>query len=212
MFKRLLLIISVVATAPVALAVEAPAAQPDLAKAKQTVTQVCAACHTADGNSIIPQNPKLAGQHAAYLYKQLRNFKSWGGKPAERQNAVMNGMAAPLEDADMKALAAYFSQQKPKLGEARDRQNVELGQKIWRGGDVSKGLPACAGCHGPAGAGLPAQFPRLQAQNTEYTEAQLKAFRAGERANDTNKMMRMIAARMSDVEIKAVADYIAGLH
>jgi cytochrome c553 len=187
------------------------AAKPDLAKAKQTVETVCVACHGADGNSAIPQNPKLAGQHKEYLYKQLRNFKSWDGKPAERANPVMAGMVATLEDADMKALAEYFSSQKLTLGEAKDRKSVEAGQKIWRGGIASKGVPACAGCHGPAGAGLPAQYPALRGQHAEYSETQLKAFRAEERANDPNKMMRTIALKMTDVEIKAVADYIAGL-
>ncbi len=187
------------------------AAKPDLAKAKQTVETVCAACHGADGNSTIPQNPKLAGQHWEYLYKQLRNFKSWDGKPAERANAVMAGMAAPLEDADMKALAMYFAGQKLAFGEAKDRKSVEAGQKIWRGGIAAKGVPACAGCHGPAGAGLPVQYPALHGQHAEYTEAQLKAFRAGERANDPNKMMRTIALKLTDAEIKAVSDYIAGL-
>lgn len=211
MIKRLLCMIGLVAWVPASFATT-PVAKLDLEKAKQTVTQVCAACHTADGNSVIPQNPKLAGQHPEYLYKQLRNFKSWGGKPAERVNPVMLGMTAALEDADMRALAAYFSQQALKPGEAKERKSVELGRKLWRGGDATKGLPACAGCHGPAGAGLPVQFPRLQGQNTAYTEAQLKAFRTGERANDPNKMMQAVASRLSDQEIKAVADYIAGLH
>ncbi|MCX9155020.1 cytochrome c4 [Niveibacterium sp. 24ML] len=187
------------------------AAKPDLAKAKQTAETVCVACHSADGNSTIPQNPKLAGQHKEYLYKQLRNFKSWDGKPAERPNAVMGGMVAALEDADMKALAEYFASQKLTLGEAKNRKTVEAGQKIWRAGIASKGVPACAGCHGPAGAGLPSQYPALRGQHFDYTEAQLKAFRAEERANDPNKMMRSIALKMTDAEIKAVSDYISGL-
>jgi len=215
MFKptfRHLLVMGLLACTQTAFAADAPATKLDLAKAKQTAETVCVACHGADGNSIIPQNPKLAGQVPEYIYKQLHNFKSWDGKPAERSNPVMSGMAAPLEDADMKALAAYFASQQPKPGEAKDRKSVELGQKIWRGGIAAKGVPACAGCHGPAGAGLPAQFPRLAGQHEEYTEAQLKAFRAEERANDPNKMMRTIALKLTDVEMKAVADYIAGLH
>jgi cytochrome c553 len=188
-----------------------PAAQLDMAKAKQTAEQTCAACHMADGNSIIPTNPKLAGQHAAYLSKQLHNFQPANGKSAERPSAVMMGMAANLSDGDIKALAAYFSQQTLKPSAAADKTTLALGQRIWRAGDASKGLPACAGCHGPAGAGLPTQFPRLGGQFSVYTEAQLRAFRAGERSNDPNSVMRTVALRMTDPEIKAVTDYMAGL-
>ncbi len=195
-----------------AFAAEEPvAAKLDMGKAKQTASTLCVACHNADGNSAIAQNPKLAGQGAQYIYKQLHDFKSWNGKPAERANAVMGGMVASLEEADMHALAAYFSSQKLTLGEAKDRKTIEQGQKIWRGGINAKGVPACAGCHGPTGAGLPAMFPRLQAQHTEYTEAQLKAFRDGGRENDTGAMMRAIALKMTDAEIRAVAGYIQGL-
>lgn len=184
---------------------------PDLAKAKQTAEQVCGACHGPDGNSAINANPKLASQHASYIEKQLHNFKPANGKPAERNNAVMAGMVAALTPEDMKALALYFSQQKLKPDAAKNKATVEFGQKLWRAGDSSKGIPACAGCHGPAGAGVPAQYPRLGGQFAEYTEAQLKAFRDGTRANDANSMMRTIALRMTDPEIKAVADYAAGL-
>ena len=196
-----------------ALAAEEKAApKADAAAGKTIATQVCAACHGADGNSAIPANPKLAGQHPEYLYKQLVNFKPKDGKPAERVNGVMAGMVAGLSDQDMRNLAAYYAGQKPSGGEAKgSRESIELGQKLWRGGDQSKGLPACAGCHGPAGAGLPAQYPRIAGQHADYTEAQLKSFRVGERANDPAKMMRMIAVKMTDAEIKAVADYAAGL-
>ncbi len=187
------------------------AAKLDMEKAKQTATTVCVACHGADGNSSIAQNPKLASQHPEYLYKQMHDFKSWNDKPAERNNAVMGGMVMMLEDADMRALAVYFASQKLALGESKDRQTVEAGQKIWRAGIAAKGVPACAGCHGPAGAGLPAQFPRLNGQHTEYTEVQLKAFRDGGRVNDPSAMMREIALKMTDAEIKAVADYVQGL-
>lgn len=190
---------------------EKAAAQPDTAKAQQTATTVCAGCHAADGNSVAAVNPKLAGQHPEYIYKQLKNFKAADNKPAERSNPIMGGMVAALDDADMKGLAAYFSAQKLKPDAAKDAKSVEAGQKLYRAGDAAKGLPACAGCHGPAGAGIPAQFPRIGGQYAEYTEAQLKAFRAGERANDPNQMMRMVAIKMTDPEIKAVADYIAGL-
>lgn len=210
MIKRSLLL-SLLLAASAVQAQDKAAAQPDLAKAKQTAEQICGACHGADGNSQIPTNPKLAGQHADYLYKQLRNFKSEGGAPAERANPVMGGMAAPLSDADMKGLAAHFASQTLKPESAKNKASIELGQKLWRAGDLKRGIPACAACHGPAGAGLPAQYPRLAGQFADYTEAQLKAFRAGERANDPNKMMRTIAIKMTDPEIKAVADYAAGL-
>lgn len=192
---------------------EKAAAKADPAAGKAIATQVCAACHGADGNSAIPANPKLAGQHPEYLYKQLSNFKGKDGKPAERVNGVMAGMVASLSDQDMHNIAAYFASQKPTGGQAKgSRESIDLGQKIWRGGDQSKGLPACAGCHGPTGAGLPAQYPRIAGQHADYTEAQLKSFRLAERANDPAKMMRMIAVKMTDAEIKAVADYAAGLH
>lgn len=210
MIKRTLFLVLLLA-AQTSTAETAQTAAPDLAKAKQTATQVCAACHGADGNSTVTTYPILASQHAEYIYKQLTNFKSANGKPAARNNAIMAGMAAPLSDSDMKGLAAYFSQQKMKPDQAKNRATVEQGQKIWRAGDASKGLPACAGCHGPAGAGLPAQYPRLGGQHADYIEAQLKTFRDGSRANDANEMMRTVALRMTDAEMKAVADYIAGL-
>jgi len=210
MIKRSLLLSLLLATGAVQ-AQDKAAAQPDLAKAKQTAEQVCGACHGTDGNSQIPVNPKLAGQHAEYLYKQLKNFKSEGGAPAERANPIMGGMAAGLSDADMKGLSSYFASQTLKPESAKNKASVELGQKLWRAGDLKRGIPACAACHGPAGAGLPAQYPRLSGQFADYTEAQLRAFRAGERANDPAKMMRTIALKMTDPEIKAVADYAAGL-
>lgn len=182
----------------------------DVAKGQQVAAQVCAACHNPDGNSAVAQNPKLAGQHADYLYKQLKNFKAEGGKPAERNNPIMGGMVAALTDQDMKNVAAFYASQTQK-GEQAKSQAIEAAQKLYRAGDAARGLPACAACHGPAGAGIPAQYPRIGGQFAEYTEAQLKAFRSGERANDPNRMMRAVAAKMSDTEIKAVADYVAGL-
>ena len=210
MIKHSLLLSLLLATGAVQ-AQDKAAAQPNLAKAKQTAEQVCGACHGTDGNSQIPTNPKLAGQHAEYLNKQLRNFKSEGGKPAERANPIMGGMVAALSEEDMKGLATYFAGQQLKPESAKNKASIELGQKLWRAGDIKRGIPACAACHGPAGAGLPAQYPRLSGQFADYTEAQLKAFRAGERANDPAKMMRTIALKMTDPEIKAVADFAAGL-
>lgn len=186
-------------------------AKPDLAKGQQIATQVCAACHAADGNSPAAANPKLAGQIPEYLHRQLTNFKPQGGKKAERENAVMAGMVAALSADDMRNVAAYYASQKLKPAAAKDKELAALGQKLYRGGNPAAGLPACAGCHGPAGAGMPAQYPRLAGQFAEYIDAQLKAFRSGARANDPNGMMRGVAAKMSDREIQAVAEYAAGL-
>lgn len=186
--------------------------QGDAAKGKEIAMTVCIACHGPDGNSPTAANPKLAGQHAGYLFKQMKNFKASPDGKSERVNAIMNGMIAPYTEAQMKDLAAYFSSQKQSGGEAKNRETLELGKKLYRGGDAGKGLPACAACHGPTGAGLPVQFPRIAGQFQEYTEAQLKAFRNSERTNDPNRMMQMVAIKMTDAEVRAVADYIAGLH
>src|SRR3990172_4876922 len=181
----------------------------DAAKAQGIVNQVCAACHAIDGNSQIAINPKLAGQIPEYLYKQLTNFKAAAGKKAERDNPVMAGMVANLSPEDMRNLAAYFAGQTEKPGAAQSKDLVALGQRIYRGGIASEGVAACASCHGPNGAGMPAQYPRLSGQHAEYIDAQLKAFRSGARANDTHASMRGVAARLSDREIEAEADYIA---
>ncbi|MBI3044160.1 MAG: cytochrome c4 [Betaproteobacteria bacterium] len=183
----------------------------DPSKAQAVVTQVCAACHAADGNSTQAANPVLAGQHADYTFKQLMNFKPQGGKPAERPSAVMAGMVANLSADDMRNLAAYFEIQKRKPRAARDPELVKLGRAIYRGGVLTKNVAACAACHGPNGAGMPAQFPHLAGQFADYTAAQLKAFRSGERANDLNRTMRAVAEKLSDKEIAAVAEYISGL-
>ncbi|HEX8962893.1 MAG TPA: c-type cytochrome [Rhodocyclaceae bacterium] len=204
---RFLLLMAATATAGGAFAADAPArAAGDAARAQPIATSVCAACHGADGNSIGAPNPKLAGQHPEYLFKQMRNFKS-----GERQNPIMNGMIAAFNEDQMRDLAAYFSAQKQVGDQAKGKDTLALGQKIFRAGVAAKGLPACAGCHGPSGAGIPAQFPRIGGQLSDYLETQLKAFRDNTRANDPNKMMRTIALKMTDAEIKAVADYAAGL-
>ncbi len=184
---------------------EAPVAQaPAKRTAEQIVNTVCAACHAPDGNSVITVNPKLAGQHPEYLAKQLTEFKS-----GKRANAVMSGMAAGLSDDEMKDLAGYFAGNKLTLGQAKSNGAGSLGEKIYRAGNAANGVPACAGCHGPNGAGLPKQFPRLGGQHADYTLAQLKTLRTGERANAP--MMMAIATKMSDAEMAAVADYIQGL-
>jgi cytochrome c553 len=180
-------------------------------KAPALAAQICAACHAADGNSIAPANPKIAGQMADYLQKQLRDFKAQEGKQALRQSPLMNGMVANLSEADMKGLAGFYAGQALKPAAAADKDLAALGQKLWRGGDAVHGIPACAGCHGPAGAGIPAQFPRLAGQYAEYIAAQLTAFREGKRTNDVNGVMRGVAAHMNDGQIRAVAEYAAGL-
>lgn len=187
-----------------------PAAKPDIAKGQKIASQVCAACHGADGNSPAPTNPHLAGQFPEYLQKQLVNFKT-AQKGEERESPIMKPMAMPLSADDMRDVAAYYASQKPRAGEAKSKETLELGRKLYRGGDIARGLPACASCHGATGAGIPAQYPRLAGQYPEYAEAQLKAFRSGVRANDANKVMRTIASKMNDLEIRAVSDYAAGL-
>lgn len=185
-------------------------AAPDAAKGQQIASQVCAACHGADGNSTGPANPKLAGQHPDYLAKQLKNFKvAPGAKEAERVNPIMAGFAATLSEQDMADVAAYYASQKLKPAAARNPATVALGQRIYRAGIADKGVPACSGCHSPNGAGIPAQYPRLAGQYAEYTHSQLMAFRQGTRKN--SQQMTVIASRLSDAEMDAVSDYIAGL-
>ncbi len=209
--RRSLVMLVLCGYAHIALAAAGPVAKADPAKGQSIANQVCAACHGADGNSAIPNNPKLAGQVPEYLQKQIANFKASAGKKAERENPVMAGMVANLSAEDARNVAAYYAGQRAGSGVSKGAATLALGRKIWRGGDAPKGLPACAACHGGAGTGLPAQYPRLAGQHPEYTEAQLRAFRAGERRNDAGGAMQSIAAKMSDAEIRAVADYVAGL-
>lgn len=185
-------------------------AKPDLAKGGAIAQAVCAACHAADGNSIGATFPKLAGQHDAYLVKELQNFKAEPGTTVPtRFNPVMAGYAAALSDTDIRNVAAYYAGQTYKPANAKDKDTIDLGRKIWRGGIAERAVPACAACHGPTGAGIPVQYPRLAGQWGEYNEAQLTAFKGGVRKN--NAVMSAIASRLSDAEIKAVADYAAGL-
>ena len=207
--KRALAASALCLHAAVTIAAELP--RGDAEKGKGIATQVCAACHGADGNSPTPANPKLGGQIEEYTYKQLMNFKALAGKKPERESSVMGAMAAGLSPEDMRDLAAYFASQKESQGQAKNKETVFFGRKLYRGGDAAKGLPACAGCHGADGSGIPVQYPRLAGQYAEDTTAQLKAFRDGQRMNDPNRMMRTIAARMNDKEIASVSDYIAGL-
>jgi cytochrome c553 len=179
-----------------------PTANPE--NGQQVAQNVCAACHGGDGNSTISLNPKLAGQHPEYLLKQLTNFKE-----GKRANAVMAGMVANLSKEDMQSLAKYYANQKQTLGKAKSNGVGSLGEKIYRGGIASTGVPACAACHGANGAGIPKQYPRLSGQHADYALQQLRAFRTAERANAP--MMMTIAAKMTDAEMQAVADYMQGL-
>jgi cytochrome c553 len=184
----------------------APAApaKPDAARGQAISAQVCGACHTADGTRGSPANPILAGQHPEYIVKQLQEFKA-----GKRNNPVMSAMAATLSDADVVNVAAFYGSKSAKPGNAKDKTLVQLGEKIYRGGIADKAVPACAGCHSPNGAGIPAQYPRIGGQHADYAEAQMVAFRSGARTN--SPQMSVIAAKLSDREIKALADYVAGL-
>lgn len=182
----------------------------DIAKGKATAATVCAACHMPDGNSLIPQNPILAGQHAGYIEKQLHNFKmKAGAKEPERNNPIMMGFASILSDDDMKNLGAYYASQRPNGASAKRKELVAAGEKIYRAGIPEKAVPACSGCHSPNAAGIPVQYPRLAGQHSEYTEAQLNSFRLGQRKN--SQQMMTIASKMSETDVAAVAQYLATL-
>lgn len=212
MTKSLCAALMVVSSTAVVAAGEKQIAKPDAAKGERIYTNgdgarnimACAACHGAAGNSAIAQNPTLAAQHQAYLHKQLADFKS-----GARNNAIMTPIAKGLTDDDMRNIAAYLNAQAQKPGAAKNKNTVELGKKIYRAGIAHKEVPACAGCHSPDGAGIPAQFARLAGQHQEYTAAQLLNFRSGARKN--SPQMVTISKRLSDDEIQAVADYVAGL-
>ena len=185
-------------------AVAPKAAKPDLVKGEASFTAVCAACHGADGNSAIAANPKLSQQHPEYLVKQLEEFKS-----GKRNDPVMKGFASALSEDDMKNIAYWVTSKAAKPGFAKDKDLVAMGERIYRGGIADRNIAACAGCHSPNGAGMPAQYPRLSGQHADYTVTQLIAFRDGKRANSLQ--MTQVAAKLNDKEIKAVSDYIAGL-
>ncbi len=189
------------APAPAAAAKVTP---PDLVKGEASFSGACASCHGADGNSGTPANPKLAQQHPEYLVKQLQEFKS-----GKRKNAIMQGFAATLSDSDMKNIAYWAASKKAKTGFGKDKELVALGERIYRGGIADRQIAACAGCHSPSGAGNPAQYPRLAGQHGEYTVTQLTSFREGGRKNSLQ--MTQVAAKLNDREIRALADYIAGL-
>lgn len=185
-------------------AAPAAPAKPDIAAGGAKYAAVCAACHGQDGNSAVPANPKLAQQHPEYIVKQLQEFKA-----GKRVSPVMQGFAAMLSEADMKNIAYWAASQKAKPAFAKDKELVTLGERIYRGGLADRQITACSGCHSPNGAGIPSQYPRVSGQHADYVAAQLVSFRGGVRKNSVQ--MNQVAARMNDREIKAVADYIAGL-
>lgn len=203
-----------------AAAVATPVLAAGDADAGEAKAAPCAACHGQGGNASIPTYPKLAGQGEEYLVKQLQDFKS-----GARNNAIMAGQAAGLSEQDMQDIAAYYAKQSVEAGQANP-DLVEQGERLYRGGDMANNVPACSGCHGPAGQGIDAaSYPHLAGQNAQYVEDQLKAFRAAgrndlgdniiKRTNDGSVdepgMMQTIAAEMSDTQIKAVASFISGL-
>lgn len=184
------------------------------AEAGKTKSVTCAACHGADGNSVLAMYPKIAGQHSDYIYKQLKEFKlgmETGGKEG-RYDVAMSGMAMPLSDQDMKDLAVYFSNQTTKSGTTPENV-VEEGQALYRGGDMERGIAACQACHGPRGVGQSlAGFPKVAFQHPDYIKGQLEKFRSGERKNDKNGMMQDIAVKLTDKDIEILSKYLAGLH
>jgi cytochrome c553 len=179
----------------------------DASKGEPIAKQLCSVCHGPDGNSPLAMNPNLATQHSEYLYKQLQDFKS-----GARNNAIMTGMTVSLSEDDLRNLAAYYESQPASTTMAKNMALVAQGQDLYRGGIPEKGISACSACHSPDGSGIPPQYPRVSGQHAEYTATQLRAFRSGERDNDGNHMMRMIASRLSESEIMALAEYISGLH
>ena len=201
---RFLCSLALACTGVVSHAAEGAASAPDAAKGAALSNSVCAACHTNDGSRGIAANPILQGQHPDYLVKQLTEFKS-----GKRDNAVMKAMATPLSEADMKNVAAFYASKQAKPGFAKNKDLAAHGEKVYRGGIAERSVPACSGCHGPSGAGIPAQYPRLAGQHAEYIQAQLTAFRSGARHN--NPVMSAVAAKLNDDDIKALADYVAGL-
>jgi cytochrome c553 len=192
-----------------ALAQDQAAARPDLKRGQEIAKSICAACHGVDGNSALAVNPKLSGQDTAYLLKQLNDYAKPAGDKSARVNSVMTGILGGISAADRLHVAAHYASQPATPGVARNRDTLELGQRIYRAGLPERGVPACSGCHSPSGAGIPSQYPRLAGQHAEYTVAQLKAFHDGTRRN--NVPMAQIALRLSDAEMRAVADYVAGL-
>jgi cytochrome c553 len=191
---------------PLAVAANEPkaAAKPDLAKGEEISNKVCSQCHTADGTRGAPTNPILKGQHPEYLAKQLTEFKE-----GKRASAIMKAYASALSADEIRNVSAFYASKAPSPGTAKSKATIALGEKIYRGGLADRSIPACAACHGPLASGIPSQYPRLRGQHADYTTTQLLAFRDGARKN--NAQMTGVVSKMNDTEIKAVADYIAGI-
>ncbi len=207
--KKILLTTSLVTSLLFSFSYVTAIAKGDAAAGKDK-SGVCVACHNSDGNSTAPAWPNIAGQHESYLIKQIQEIRK--GDKGKRSNPAMYPVVEKLSDQDIEDLAAYYTSQKQTPGEAQ-KSLVDAGRKIYHGGIISKGIPACAGCHGPNGIGKRlANFPTISGQHAEYAEIQLKAFRTGQRANDANEIMRTISAKMTDEEMKAVSSYVSGLH
>ena len=206
MIKRIQFVIFIMIFLSFTAIAESNLSSKELINTKKIINNLCIACHGIDGNSVLSVNPKLGGQHAGYISKQLKNFKS-----GLRENAVMAGMVANLTEDEMINLGQYFSEQLVLLSKAQTNGVGSLGEKIFRAGIKDKGVAACASCHGPAGHGIPDKYPRLNAQHSEYTLSQLNAFRLEIRKNDPAEIMRTIAQKLTEQEMQAVADYIQGL-
>jgi len=182
----------------------------DAKKGAALAQGLCAACHASDGNSVIPANPILAGQHYTYLKNQLNYFQVKEGEDkAKRENAVMLGIASGLSSDDIDNLAAYYSQQKIKPSYASNLELAKVGEVVYKAGDDIRGIPSCSSCHGPRGLGVPGQFPRISGQHATYTASTLKSYKNGSRAN--NKQMMAISSRLTEAQINALAEYLAGL-
>lgn len=209
MIKNTIVLVALALSAPIS-AETAPDADPAPATVEEIASGICAGCHNADGNSVIPMNPILAGQHAEYITKQLIDFKATESEPAKRNSPVMSSMVAALSAEDMKNLGAYYAKQKtnPSQVTAGDEKLIKTGKILYHGGNLENGVPACASCHGPAGSGIPPRYPALAGQHADYTLAQLNLFNTGDRAND-NGVMEKVISRMSGQEKRAVSAYIA---
>ncbi|PXW91313.1 cytochrome c553 [Nitrosomonas sp. Nm84] len=217
MIKNMIVLMALVLSAPISAetTTDAPAAPTSDAPAApatagEIASGVCAGCHAADGNSVIPMNPILAGQHAEYIIKQLTDFKATESAPPKRNSPVMSSMVAALSPEDMKKLGEYYAKQKhtPSQVPANDEKLLTTGKILYHGGNIEHGVPACASCHGPTGSGIPPRYPALAGQHAEYTLTQLSLFNTGDRAND-NDVMHKVLIRMSGAEKRAVATYIS---
>ena len=210
MIKNMVMLAALTMTAPLAAETTDTANAAPATTVAEIASGVCAGCHSADGNSVIPMNPILAGQHAEYITKQLIDFKATESDPAKRNSPIMSSMVAALSPEDMKQLGDYYAQQKttPSQVTVDDDKLIELGKLLYHGGSLANGVPACASCHGPNGSGIPPRYPAIAGQHAEYTLTQLNLFSAGDRANDKNVMQQVIT-RLNGYEKRAVSAYIS---